>query len=170
MSGGLLSECDKVPWHEPWRGDDFDPCFRALVINRSIPAAAAVASAELLLATLLGWWWRGSPAPIAKTAPSERSPARYGAIDSHLPATASSAQRLTGHYANSMPPPPPPPPERPWQMSIRDKAMAVLLAVQIALAFGVLSGDLPGEITAQEMALWLWAAILCLYGLLRTSA
>ncbi|KAJ2643776.1 Transporter of the ATP-binding cassette (ABC), partial [Coemansia sp. RSA 1694] len=53
--------------------------------------------------------------------------------------------------------------------SIRDMLLAVLCIMQLLLAFVLYSHRVKGELTTAEMALWLWATILCAYLFCRTS-
>ncbi|KAJ2451544.1 Transporter of the ATP-binding cassette (ABC) [Coemansia sp. RSA 2336] len=53
MADVLLVECTRVPWRHPWSGDDFDSCFRQLIIERTLPAAAVGASMIVLAIALL---------------------------------------------------------------------------------------------------------------------
>ncbi|KAJ2784563.1 Transporter of the ATP-binding cassette (ABC) [Coemansia javaensis] len=71
-------DCAKVPWHRPWRGDDFDPCFRALVVERGAPAAAAAVSAAILAAGLLRWRRRARPAAPSAAGSARRSGGAIG--------------------------------------------------------------------------------------------
>ncbi|KAJ2847340.1 Transporter of the ATP-binding cassette (ABC) [Coemansia brasiliensis] len=53
MAELLLAECTKVPWQHPWNGEDFDSCFRQLIIERTLPAAAVGISMVVLAVALL---------------------------------------------------------------------------------------------------------------------
>ncbi|KAJ1995836.1 Transporter of the ATP-binding cassette (ABC) [Coemansia spiralis] len=47
------SRCTTIPWNHPWLKDDFDPCFRKLVIETTVPAIIVAASAGFLLFALV---------------------------------------------------------------------------------------------------------------------
>ncbi|KAJ2649364.1 Transporter of the ATP-binding cassette (ABC) [Coemansia sp. RSA 1250] len=65
MADALLAECTKVPWRHPWNGDDFDSCFRQLIIERTLPAAAVGASMIVLAIALLRYRLSHQNSPAA---------------------------------------------------------------------------------------------------------
>ncbi|KAJ2021922.1 Transporter of the ATP-binding cassette (ABC), partial [Coemansia sp. S85] len=192
-----MQECERIPWSSPWRGDDFDECFRLLFIEHLMPAAIAALSVASLVMGFVRYYQSrarvGSGAsgfmPLLGGQPDQpRSRRRvqtgYGAatltpmsdsddndFDEYdcceseaIPAGCSvNAAREAGDRAfeeqtqRRLPP------------STRDVLLGALSTVQLLLAYTLYSGRAKGELATAEMALWLWAALLCAYLFCRTS-
>ncbi|KAJ1831821.1 Transporter of the ATP-binding cassette (ABC) [Coemansia sp. RSA 2711] len=81
MSDTLLSGCTKIPWREPWSGDDFNACFRQLFIERTLPATVAAVSIVLLSIALMRYYVCSSrPSQLAQQRATD--PARESLLDS----------------------------------------------------------------------------------------
>ncbi|KAJ2582515.1 hypothetical protein GGH95_001488, partial [Coemansia sp. RSA 1836] len=186
-----MRECEHIPWSRPWRGDDFDPCFRQLFVEQLVPAAIATISVVALAVGFMSYYQRRAGVRASALGyvpllggrsdqPTSRRQTGYGAAASTplsdsddndyedydccegdtIPAACSLAD---AHAARDraleyqLPP------------SIRDMLLAVLCIMQLLLAFVLYSHRVKGELTTAEMALWLWATILCAYLFCRTS-
>ncbi|KAJ2163175.1 Transporter of the ATP-binding cassette (ABC) [Coemansia sp. RSA 552] len=195
MSELSQPECVRIPWRRPWRGDDFDPCFRVLVIDQAVPFAVAAASAAILLATVSRWYFCRSAESIWRRAGRPGQPSLlndisrqswfrgYGAIvsdaanrtDTDDPSGYSSASERrssSGSSSNLSPSSPsesPPPQTRP-PLSIRDMVLVVSSTTQLILAGMVYTGHARGEVSGYETGLWLWALALCMYLFCRRSS
>ncbi|KAJ2007332.1 Transporter of the ATP-binding cassette (ABC) [Coemansia thaxteri] len=53
-----MRECVEIPWDQPWRSDDFDPCFRKLFVERLVPAAVVVLSISSLAVGFVSYYQR----------------------------------------------------------------------------------------------------------------
>ncbi|KAJ2746581.1 Transporter of the ATP-binding cassette (ABC) [Coemansia sp. BCRC 34301] len=187
----LMRECRHIPWSRPWRGDDFDPCFRQLFVEQLVPAVIATMSVVALAVGFVRYYQRS--ARVRPSAPgytpllgsrSERPrsyvQAEYGAATSGslsdsedndyedydccegdvipIPCSLSNAQ-VTGDRSLEYQLPP----------SIRDMLLATLCITQLMLGFVLYSCRVKGELATAEVALWLWATMLCAYLFGRTS-
>ncbi|KAJ2808490.1 Transporter of the ATP-binding cassette (ABC), partial [Coemansia guatemalensis] len=70
MSEQLLSGCKKIPWRQPWTGDNFDICFRQLFIEQAVPAVVVLISTVILAVALVNCYCSGDLLRSARTHPS----------------------------------------------------------------------------------------------------
>ncbi|KAJ2908690.1 Transporter of the ATP-binding cassette (ABC), partial [Coemansia aciculifera] len=186
-----MRECEHIPWNRPWRGDDFDPCFRQLFVEQLVPSVVAAISVVALAVGFMRYYQRRAGVrasalgyvPLLGDRSDRQHPHRqieYGAAtaasqsDSDdydyedydccegdaVPAACSlSAAHISDDRSLEYQLPP----------SIQDMLLAVLCITQLLLALIIYGRRVDGELATAEIALWLWATMLCVYLFCRTS-
>ncbi|KAJ1942496.1 Transporter of the ATP-binding cassette (ABC), partial [Kickxella alabastrina] len=141
----VLAECTSIPWDKPWIKGDFDPCFRRLFHGYG--------------ATVYGNRQNSSQSFDSDGGEDDIDLAKSdGLLSYELPAE----QTIDGAYfiRNQSRPRP----------SIRDMLLVILMLAQVPLGHLLSNYDnTASRLSAYEMALWLWAAILCVYLLCRSN-
>ncbi|KAJ2109796.1 Transporter of the ATP-binding cassette (ABC) [Coemansia sp. RSA 922] len=190
-----MRECEHIPWSRPWHGDDFDPCFRRLFIEKLVPAAIATISAIALVVGFVAYYQRRAGVSARASGylpllggrpdqPRSRRQSGYGAATSAVlsdsddndyddydccegEAIPAACSLNAAREAD----------DRTFEEqtqrqlppSIRDMLLAVLCIMQLLLAYVLYSRRVQGELTRAELMLWLWATMLCAYLFCRTS-
>ncbi|KAJ2556247.1 Transporter of the ATP-binding cassette (ABC) [Coemansia sp. RSA 1933] len=189
-----LGQCVSIPWKHPWHKDDFDPCFRKLFIEACFPEIVAAVSVAIMIWTIVRFRrqsFLGSnarsfeyPSLLSDEIQSRNgqigilptAPNGYGSVESeeesetdwNLRQTSVSSsddsgddEREDGELSNDSRNQP--------LISIRDTVLISLSSFQLLWAALLFGNDSTGEMSAFELLLWLWTALLCGYLFYRPS-
>ncbi|KAJ2787455.1 Transporter of the ATP-binding cassette (ABC) [Coemansia interrupta] len=190
----ILDRCTRIPWSNPWVRDDFDPCFRQLLVEKAVPGVIVAASFTVLTLNLLRHIFgshgraraypdypsllgeRAAHAHQQNRRPSQRYGGRRGSSHSVESTDGIEEDSEFDHLLRQH--------ESPGNTSahdvqgqsarilpsIRDILLVTLTVIQAALCYFLRhSRKAVGTIAAAEVSLWAWGVLLCVYLLYRRN-